>query len=131
VIQAYFDQVKALINKYAGTRFVLDAKVSFEMRPGEQGYLTGSLTFTDGSTLQFSEFLDSAAGGVAKLMYTYHYQDARKQLIFRYDNAYHRPPLRSLEHKHIPGQVTGSPAPTIEDVLAEIVMVKGWVKDSL
>jgi len=62
VMQAYFDQVKALISKYAGTRFVLDAKVSYEMRPGEQGYLPGSLTFADGSTLHFSMGIDGNYG---------------------------------------------------------------------
>jgi hypothetical protein len=127
VIQAYFDQIKALVNKYAVTHFVLDTKVSFEMRPGEQGYLTGSITFEDGSVLHFREFLDSVEDTMDKLMYTYHYQDAGNQLIFRYDNARHRPPLGSLEHKHIPGQVVEAPAPTLEDVLAEIVMAKGWV----
>jgi len=127
VIQAYFDQVKAIVDQYAATRFVLDANVSFEMRPGGQGYLTGSVILVDGSALYFREFLDAVRGTVDKLMYTYHYQDAGNQLIFRYDNARHRPPLRSLEHKHTPGQVIEAPAPTLEDVLAEIVMVKGWV----
>ncbi len=58
MIQAYFDQIKTLIDKYATTPFVLDAEVNFEIRPGEQGYLTGSITFEDGSVLYFREFLD-------------------------------------------------------------------------
>ena len=127
MIQAYFDQIKALADQYAATRFMLDANVSFEMRPGEQGYLTGSIVFVDGSTLYFREFLDVVKDTVDKLMYTYHYQGTGDQLIFRYDNARHRPPLRSLEHKHTPGQVIGASAPTLEGVLAEIVMAKGWV----
>lgn len=126
MIQAYFDQIKALVDRYAVTRFVLDAKASFETRPGEQGYLTGSITFEDGSVLYFREFLDSTRGTVEKLMYTYHYQDATDQLIFRYDNARHRPPLPSLEHKHTPGQVIEAPAPTLEEVLTEIVATRGW-----
>jgi hypothetical protein len=72
VIQAYFNQTKALVDKYAVTRFVLDT-------------------------------------------------------IFRYDNARHRPALRSFEHKHTPGQVVEAPAPTLDDVLAEIVAARGWV----
>jgi len=127
VIQAYFNQIKTLVDQYAATHFVLDASVSFETRPGEQGYLTGSLTFVDGSVLYFREFLDAVEETVDKLMYTYHYQDAGNQLIFRYDNARHRPPLRSLEHKHIPGQIVEASAPTLGDVLAEIAVTKGWV----
>jgi hypothetical protein len=127
VIQAYFNQVKAIVDQYAATPFVLDANVSFEMRPGEQGYLAGSIIFADGSALHFREFLDAIGDVVDKLMYTYHYQDGGNQLIFRYDNARHRPPLRSLEHKHTPGQVIGALAPTLEDVLTEIIVAKGWV----
>jgi hypothetical protein len=127
VIQTYFNQVKAIVDQYAATRFVLDANVSFETRPGEQGYLTGSVIFADGSALYFREFLDAIKDTLDKLMYTYHYQDAGHQLIFRYDNARHRPPLRSLEHKHTPERVMEAPAPAAEDVLAEIVVAKGWV----
>ena len=127
MIQAYFNQIKAIVDQYAATPFVLDANVSFEMRPGQQGYLTGSIIFADGSALYFREFLDVDKDTVDKLMYTYHYQDAGNQLIFRYDNARHRPPLHSLEHKHVPGQVIEAPAPTLEDVLAEIVISKRWV----
>ena len=127
MIQTYFAQVKAIVDQYAVTSFVLDTEVSFETRPGEQGYLSGSITFVDGSVLYFREYLDAFKGTVDKLMYTYHYQDASNQLIFRYDNARHRPPLRSLEHKHTPEQVVEAPAPALEDVLAEIVVARGWV----
>ena len=127
MIQTYFAQVKAIVDQYAVTSFVLDTEVSFETRPGEQGYLSGSITFVDGSVLYFREYLDAFKGTVDKLMYTYHYQDASNQLVFRYDNARHRPPLRSLEHKHTPGQVVEAPAPALEDVLAEIVVARGWV----
>ena len=127
MIQNYFDQIKASVDQYAATGFVLDANVSFETRPGEQGYLAGSVTFVDGSVLHFAEFLDAIGESVDKLMYTYHYQDASDQLIFRYDNARHRPMLRSLEYKHIPGQIVEMPAPTLDDVLAEIAMDKGWM----
>jgi hypothetical protein len=127
VIQAYFNQIKVIVDQYAVTRFVLDANVSFETRPGDQGYLTGSITFVDGSVLYFREFLDAAKETVDKLTYIYHYQDAGNQLILRYDNACHRPPLRSLEHKHISGQIVETPAPTLDDVLAEIAVTKGWV----
>jgi len=127
VIQKYFDQIKASVDQYAATGFVLDANVSFEMRPGDQGYLAGSVTFVDGSVLHFKEFLDAVRETVDKLMYTYHYQDASHQLMFRYDNARHRPPLRSLEHKHTPGQVVEMPAPVLDDVLTEIAVARGWV----
>ncbi len=127
MIRVYLAQIRAIVDRYAVTSFVLDTKVSFEARPGDQGYLTGSITYADGSVLHFREFLDAAGETVDKLTYTYHYQDAGNQLIFRYDNARHRPLLRSLEHKHAPGQVVEMPAPALDEVLAEIATIKGWV----
>jgi hypothetical protein len=127
MIQTYFTQIKRLIEQYAATSFVLEATMHIEMRPGDQGYLTGALIFADDSTLRFSEYLDQTGEVVDKLMYSYHYQDTGNQLIFRYDNALHRPALPSVEHKHLPSQITEAPAPTLDEVLAEIATTKGWV----
>jgi hypothetical protein len=127
MIQTYFAQINTIIDQYAATSFVLEAKVSFETRPGDQGYLTGIVGFTDESKLHFSEYLDQTADGVDKLMYTYQYQNADNELIFRYDNARHKPALSSREHKHLPTQAIEAPAPTLDDVLAEIATTRGWV----
>jgi hypothetical protein len=54
-------------------------------------------------------------------MYAYHYQDAGKALVFRYDNAAHLPPLPRAEHKHTPTDVTVWPAPTLAQVIDEIL----------
>ncbi len=126
MIQGYFDKIKTIFDQYALTRFVLESNVNFETRPGGQGYLCGKTTFTDGSFLNFSEYLDQTEERVDKLMYTYHHQDARKQLVFRYDNAHHSTGLRYPEHKHTPEQIIEASAPTLDDVLAEIVTIKGW-----
>lgn len=127
MIQAYFNRIKAIVDPYTRIHFVLDANVSFEMRSGEQGHLVGSITFADGSVFYFREFLDAVEETVDKLMYVYHYQNADNQLIFRYDNARHRPALRFLEHKHLPGQIVEALAPALDAVLTEIVIAKGWI----
>lgn len=127
MIKAYFTQVKAIVDQYAAATFVLETSINFELRPGDQGYLTGTVTFVDDSVLYFREYLDATGDGVDKVMYAYHYQDASNHLIFRYDNARHRPLLSSLEHKHLPHQSVETPVPTIEDVLAEIATFKGWI----
>ena len=123
MIQAYFTLIQTLIDGYAGANFVLDVKLSFESRPGEQGYLTGSMTFVDGSVLHFREFLDTVQENVDKVMYTYHYQNASNQLIFRYDNALD-PKAKAMEtyseHKHLPGNLLPAKRPSIEGVLKEI-----------
>ncbi|HEY7494492.1 MAG TPA: DUF6516 family protein [Candidatus Tectomicrobia bacterium] len=127
MIQTYFTQIKRIIDQYAATSFVIEAKIHFEMRPGDQGYLTGTLTFADDSKLHFSEYVDQTGEVVDKLMYTYHYQDMDNQLIFRYDNALHKPTLPSAMHKHLPAQIIAAFAPTLDEVLAEITTTRGWV----
>ncbi|MGH2541550.1 MAG: toxin-antitoxin system TumE family protein [Ardenticatenaceae bacterium] len=37
--------------------------------------IKGILSFVDGSTLHFTEYLDTVGQSVQKLMYTYHYQE--------------------------------------------------------
>jgi hypothetical protein len=125
-MQTYFDQVKALVDAYNTTSMVLQSQVQFEVRPGRQGYLYGSLTFHDGSVLHFREYLYRVGETIGKEMYTYHYQDATAALVFRYDNARHRPLLGMLEHKHTSDEVTEAAAPTLEEVLTEIVSTCGW-----
>lgn len=53
-------------------------------------------------------------------MYTYHYQNALHGLIFRYDNALHRPRLASPDHRHSADGIQLVPAPALEDVLLEV-----------
>ncbi len=127
MIESYFAQIKAVIDQYGETNFVLEARVSFETRPGEQGYLAGAVRFVDNSALYFREYLDVVLDTVDKLMYSYHYQNEQLELIFRYDNAGHRPPLAWLEHKHLPAQIIEAAAPTLADVLAEIARARGWL----
>jgi len=50
-------------------------------------------------------------------MYAYDYQDAEHNLIFRYDNAAHRPALAQLEPKHTRMGVKAHPEPTLAEVL--------------
>jgi hypothetical protein len=95
-IQAYFTRFREVIDQYAAAGFAVESDVRYEIRPGDQGYLTGTLLFIDSSILHFSEYLDQAGGAADRLMYTYHYQDTTKRLIFRYDNARHKPPSCSI-----------------------------------
>lgn len=128
MIQRYFDALKQAVDSFAAAPFVLDVRMSFELRPGNQGYVVGALLFQDQSALHFREYLDSDGGHVSKLMYTYHYQDADRQMFFRYDNARHQPALPMQEHKHVGEAITASHAPALAEVLTEIVMTRGWVE---
>jgi len=88
-----------------------------------RGFIAGMLHFSDGSELHFREFVDVSLPE-PRLMYAYHYQDVNRMLILRYDNAAHRPPLPQAEHKHTPAGVEVSLAPTLAQVIDEILRVR-------
>jgi len=124
--EEHLAQIEATIRRYASASFVLLATVTPDIRPGHQAYVVGQVVFVDHSRLHFREFVKEVRGAAYKVMYTYHYQTAEGQLIFRYDNSRHRPALGFDEHKHTVKGVINAPAPALEDVLAEIAVTKGW-----
>ncbi|HAX79536.1 MAG TPA: hypothetical protein DCY88_27830 [Cyanobacteria bacterium UBA11372] len=63
-------------------------------------------------------------------MYSYHYENASKNLLFRYDNTRHHKKLNLLNyphHKHDGSEdnVISSNAPMLADVLNEISRLLG------
>ena len=125
-IEEYFSQIKVILDRYAAATFVVSANIAFDRRPGDQGFLSGVVQFTDGSALYFREYLDAANKIVEKLMYSYHYQDTTGKMILRYDNSAHRPSLKSFEHKHGAMGTKKVAAPGLETVLLEIVELQHW-----
>lgn len=91
-----------------------------DQRSVVRGLIAGALQFNDGSTLHFREFVD-VTQTEPKIMYAYHYQDADDHLLFRYDNAAHRPVLPQPEHKHTRSAIELVRAPTLTEVLDEIL----------
>jgi hypothetical protein len=118
-------------HEYArGIEDVLDATVSageavlvsiqIDPRSALRGFITGVLQFGDASELHFREFVDTSLPE-PRLVYAYHYQSVNKGLVFRYDNAAHRPPLPQAVHKHTPAGVEVRPAPTLAQVVDEVM----------
>lgn len=120
MIHNYFAQIKSVADRYSSAPFVVKTELTFETRSGGQGYIRGRILFTDDSELYFKEYLDQISDKIDKIMYSYHYQNANKQLLFRYDNACHRPALAWNEHKHVQDQIIISLSPDLESVLLEI-----------
>jgi hypothetical protein len=127
VLDRYIAEINMLVDTYGAAAFVLEARVNVEFRPGGQSYLEGAVRFADRSVLHFREYLDETADVLEKLMYVYHYQTDAGVLMFRYDNARHRPPLSFEEHRHTPSGIEFSSAPTLEMVLQEASRLGGWL----
>jgi hypothetical protein len=108
--------------------FVLRCTAEFDIRPPQQAYLTGRVEWINGSKCCWTEFLDANAGRIEKLRYSYHVHDAQKRLVFRYDNALHKPTLPFREHKHCDElTIIAAPAPRLPDVLAECMNIYRWL----
>lgn len=114
--QGLRDALDALVASGRAVR----ADIGDDGRSALRGYIAGQILFPDHSQLHFREFVDLTRPD-PRAMYAYHYQNAANELIFRYDNARHRPALPHAEHRHGPVDVRSSHAPTLSDVLLEIL----------
>ena len=106
----------------AATPFVTAISFSYEERPPSASVIKSTITFTDGSQLDFKEFL-IIEPTLYVIKYAYNYR-RRDRLIFRYDNA-NDPAARSLptfpSHKHVSSSILVSEKPSLERVLDEII----------
>jgi hypothetical protein len=99
--------------------YVLSRSLEFEDRGGIAFVLRGKLIFDDFSELHAREYV-LFLGKALKIAYSYHYQDEKANLIFRYDNSEHYPEVETYpHHKHIP---EGSPISSREVNLDEVIL---------
>ena len=106
---------------YSRQEIIIESFQVQEIVPGREGIIEGRLRFWDGSLLQFTESLVESGVVLIKTDYSYHYQDADENLVFRYDNAPHHPEIGSHpHHKHLPDSITSASPPHLGDVLREI-----------
>lgn len=115
----YLEHIQDVLNNVLSTGDAGLIEFKTESRSATRGFIAGVLRFANGSELHFREYVDTARPFPC-LMYAYHFQDADKQLKFRYDNAAHRPKLPQPEHKHTVNGVELATAPTLQQVLDEI-----------
>ncbi|MCZ6677557.1 MAG: DUF6516 family protein [Candidatus Poribacteria bacterium] len=92
-----------------------DTRTTFE------GFFKAKLYFTDGSFLEFREYVNTRGVAVQKYSYSYHFQKG-SELIFRYDNAPHHQSVATFpHHKHLhSGTVVAATEPDLDQVLQEI-----------
>ena len=120
LLHEYLDRIRSIIAQYNLADLILASDLGVDLRSEKIGIVHGRIDFIDESTLHFMEYLDLRYG-VRKLTYSVHYQDREGGLIFRYDNARHKPQLDCREHKHLPaGLIIPSDPPEFEDVMYEI-----------
>jgi hypothetical protein len=116
------DYLATLQGVLAETPFVISTSINYEERPPTAGIIKGTLLFTDGSQLDFKEFIITQPI-LQIIKYAYNYRKGNL-FIFRYDNA-NDPAAKNLptypSHKHVPQGILEAQQPSLRQVLQEIV----------
>ena len=118
-IEEYFRQVDATLTlcPRASLKTML-----YDERSETKGFIRGLLHFDDGTELHIRKFVDVSAG-IDRYKYSYHHT-REDRLIFRYDNSADmtaRDFATYPHHKHVADTIQASSAPSLAEVLAEIV----------
>ena len=120
----YARSIEEVVNSVVATGDARIVSLQVDQRSVIRGLISGSLRFDGGSTLHFREFVDTDQAE-PKVMYVYHYQEADNRLIFRYDNAAHRPALSRPAHRHSGAGIEISAVPSLSSVLDQILRRDG------
>ena len=118
-LKDYLSDLTEIISEYSRIGLIASSEISSDFRSEKIGMVKGEIIFFDESALFFKEYLDLRYR-IDKKTYSFHYQDLNAKLLFRYDNAQHKPALKFNEHKHIGDQIVFADIPNLADVLEEI-----------
>jgi len=116
----YLSVLTAQVDQYSRTALITSSEIKADFRTEKIGVIRGIIEFIDESKLFLTEYIDFRYK-LEKLTYAYHYQDKNGQLIFRYDNAVHKPRLDFKDHKHLKDKVISCHIPELRQVLEEIL----------
>jgi len=114
----FFHSAVGRIDDYG---FAESIDINEEIRASKQAVTKVRIVLVDRSVLQIKEYID-AKYKIEKISYAYQYHDEEGKLIFRYDNARHRPDLGFTDHKHLSdGSIVQCDVPDISDVVDEVI----------
>ena len=117
----YLDSFHRAIGKIDDYGFAESIEIKVEIRAAKQAEAKAKIVLVDGSVLHIREYVD-AEYKVEIISYAYQYQDEKGKLIFRYDNARHKPELGFKDHKHFnDGSIAQSTMPDLSDVVDEVI----------
>ena len=114
----YANNVTAVLNRIVAANLGRLVDFQIDQRSMLRGLIAGVLFFNDESQLHFREYVDLTLEQY-RVMYAYHSQNAVNDMIFRYDNAAHRPTLPKPEHKHTAAGVIIAEPPLLADIISE------------
>lgn len=121
LLRNYLNSLHKEIEKLENYGFMESVEVKEEIRAIKQALVTARIVFLNDSELHIKEYID-ARYKIERVSYAYHYQDRDGNCIFRYDDAVHKPKLKSREHKHtMDGRIVPADLPDISTIFEEII----------
>lgn len=121
LLHKYFVLFQKSIEKFENYGYTESVEIKEEIRPNKQAVIKAKIVLVNRSILHIKEYID-AKYTMQKLSYAYQYQTNNGELIFRYDNAVHRPALGFREHKHTKdGAIIEASMPDISDIVDEVI----------
>ena len=121
LLRNYLKLFRQALEKLENYGYTESMDIKEEIRPNKQAIIKAKTIFINRSVLHIKEYIH-AKYKIEKVSYAYQYQDKNGELIFRYDNAIHRPALGFKEHKHTKGGliIEASP-PDISGIMDEVI----------
>ena len=117
MVKKYFAKLEDQISLFQN--ILVTYSVTTKYYNSSKGYISGNIVFTGNSKLSFKEVKDTEFNKKDK--YSYHFMSSSDEIIFRYDNAYHHPEIKTFpHHKHLPENIKESNEPELIDILIEI-----------
>jgi len=120
-LRDYLDSFHRAVGRIDDYGFSESIDINEEIRASKQAVTKVRIVLVDRSVLQVKEYID-AKYKIDKIRYAYQYHDGEGKLIFRYDNARHKPDLGFIEHKHLSdGSIVECGVPDVSDVVDEVI----------
>lgn len=99
-LRDYLGSFHSAVGRIDDYGFAESVDINEEIRASKQAVTKVRIVLVDRSVLQIKEYID-AKYKIEKISYAYQYHDEEGKLIFRYDNARHKPGLGFIDHKHL------------------------------
>lgn len=117
----YIDQFQKALERLLDFGLTESFDFKQEIRPGKQAAINAEVVLINETILYIRAYI-TAKYKISLLSYAFQYQNKDGKLIFRYDNATHKPPLGFKEHKHLGnGEIIEASSPEPKHLIDEII----------
>ena len=123
ILSKYLNKVEGAVRNLQGAYV---ERYEEEILTADRINLRIRIRFKTGHMLEINESIIGEKSEIIHLGYRYHFQDAKNNMVFRYDNTPHFPELDSYpHHKHLSDGVIPFDQPSMVEVIEESKLLAG------